>query len=673
MQKDVLRKKPSFKISQTTAPRMRLENRRMKQNLDDGAVKEEAVDTLGTLANQWRGINGQKLTLVNQTYKPVVSIEARRNAGHRLPPMLDFMPYANMEAPKTLKMKEFFKPTAQTIEETESLREEQRLQIGSTSNYSKAASISQIPPRNATRFRSVEPSKTFQSMRTTLSNQQDRDLSIGNSKLTKLEIFYADLNLSNGIVVDRSAMAKSTCYRYFLNKYNNASLVRRCFLRRPWWKELPEDQIKRCHMVWTQYPIQKLYSRKKFFLPKGEELSEKEPQFNQNGGESLNLFAIQSKKDTIEGKNPNRIDPNVCLMTNKMSQNVQYGHKSAMYLNLKHYCKITGTPLADLVPLSFYVDSLQASDYEQFKEAFKNQEKVDQSSKNLWLVKPAEFTFGGNGIIICDSISKVEQFLKEKFLEQSSVTSQRFIIQKYLEKPLLYKGRKFDIRAFCLLTCYNRRVKAYWHDEGYIRTTSQSYSLADISNLDVHLTNDCHQKSSKLYGAFEGANKLLYNEFFPSMEATLGERKESLDAKVTSTPGETLRRQIVEQMKSITVHLVRATAKKFEPKRDILSFELMGLDFMIDSSLKVFLIEANNSPSLSKTENFAFNTLLESIIEDVFQTAIDPIFQPPDLTETNSLPPNPKLSSRFRLIYDELEDKNLQLGDPSTYGYQMAT
>jgi len=43
-----------------------------------------------------------------------------------------------------------------------------------------------------------------------------------------------------------------------------------------------------------------------------------------------------------------------------------------------------------------------------------------------------------------------------------------FVIQKYIEKPLLIKDRKFDIRVWVLLTF---KGEAYFFEEGYIRTS----------------------------------------------------------------------------------------------------------------------------------------------------------------------------------------------------------
>lgn len=74
-----------------------------------------------------------------------------------------------------------------------------------------------------------------------------------------------------------------------------------------------------------------------------------------------------------------------------------------------------------------------------------------------------------------------------------------FIIQNYMTKPLLYNGRKFDIRHFMLLTSVNGIVKAYWYRDGYLRTSSYLFDPQDTSNLYIHLTNDAIQKTSDQY------------------------------------------------------------------------------------------------------------------------------------------------------------------------------
>lgn len=71
-----------------------------------------------------------------------------------------------------------------------------------------------------------------------------------------------------------------------------------------------------------------------------------------------------------------------------------------------------------------------------------------------------------------------------------SAESQRtFILQKYIENPALYKGRKFDIRCFALVSSVNGRLKAYNYDDGYLRTSGREFNLKSF-NKYIHLTND---------------------------------------------------------------------------------------------------------------------------------------------------------------------------------------
>ena len=87
------------------------------------------------------------------------------------------------------------------------------------------------------------------------------------------------------------------------------------------------------------------------------------------------------------------------------------------------------------------------------------------------------------------------------------------ILQKYIHNPLLIHRRKFDIRTFALMTSQNGNIKAYYYEEGYLRTSCREYSMNNLSNKLVHLTNDAVQKRCEDYGKFEPGNKLSFNEF----------------------------------------------------------------------------------------------------------------------------------------------------------------
>jgi len=87
------------------------------------------------------------------------------------------------------------------------------------------------------------------------------------------------------------------------------------------------------------------------------------------------------------------------------------------------------------------------------------------------------------------------------------------IIQKYIHNPLLINRRKFDIRLFALMTSVNGIKRAYFYEEGYMRTSCREFSLNNLSNRMVHLTNDAVQKKAEDYGKFEPGNKMSYQDF----------------------------------------------------------------------------------------------------------------------------------------------------------------
>ena len=72
-------------------------------------------------------------------------------------------------------------------------------------------------------------------------------------------------------------------------------------------------------------------------------------------------------------------------------------------------------------------------------------------------------------------------------------------MQKYIERPMLIKTRKFDIRVYSMITHHK---EVFFFREGYIRTSSTPFNV-NSTNYYTHLTNNAIQKHSKTYGEFE--------------------------------------------------------------------------------------------------------------------------------------------------------------------------
>ncbi len=85
-------------------------------------------------------------------------------------------------------------------------------------------------------------------------------------------------------------------------------------------------------------------------------------------------------------------------------------------------------------------------------------------------MKPGECTNRGNGITIMRASEVTKKLLKKEYHWNGQLKTT--IVQSYLTDPLLYNGRKFDIRHYMLISIVNGNLKAYWYSEGYIRTSS---------------------------------------------------------------------------------------------------------------------------------------------------------------------------------------------------------
>jgi hypothetical protein len=65
-----------------------------------------------------------------------------------------------------------------------------------------------------------------------------------------------------------------------------------------------------------------------------------------------------------------------------------------------------------------------------------------------------------------------------------------------------------------------------------------------------------------------------------------------------------------------------------DPNNRAYTFELYGLDFMIDQNYKAWLIEVNNNPCLETTCPL-LSRIIPQVVENVVKVAIDPMYPPP--------------------------------------------
>ena len=87
-----------------------------------------------------------------------------------------------------------------------------------------------------------------------------------------------------------------------------------------------------------------------------------------------------------------------------------------------------------------------------------------------------------------------------------------YVISRYIDKPLLIGGKKFDLRIYVLVTNY-RPLKVWLSSLGFARFCNEKYSndFSESDNLMAHLTNVAVQKKAEDYNSDHGSKWSIEN------------------------------------------------------------------------------------------------------------------------------------------------------------------
>jgi|LauGreDrversion4_2_1035121.scaffolds.fasta_scaffold97675_1 hypothetical protein len=150
----------------------------------------------------------------------------------------------------------------------------------------------------------------------------------------------------------------------------------------------------------------------------------------------------------------------------------------------------------------YYDEADDDSDYDGTDDEFEDFEQDDivreikrryKVPKNVWIVKPGENTNRGNGINVSSTLCEIRQLVSsevENGGKEGETKDKTFIVQKYIDHPLLIHNRKFDFRCYGLMTSINGHLKGYFYEDAYIRTSCKEFDIEKLDNKYIHLTND---------------------------------------------------------------------------------------------------------------------------------------------------------------------------------------
>lgn len=439
-----------------------------------------------------------------------------------------------------------------------------------------------------------------------------------------------------------------TSFKCFVGKGNNSMLIRRLMQSRNWWTFT--DDVAEANFVWTQWKDKNFIQT----LPKGGSIdryvdlnlipstSYQVPvrinnNFRQVDLTDLGFYRIKSSNSYAAVQSDN--SQNVMKLYNKIEFNQHLSNKKGLFRSLKKFYEVVGKKLFDHHPITFHIkNGDEDTEFAKFLEVFNKHEKLKKRKKckNLWIVKPAENSNRGNGIQVVKSLSEIKSIINDKGQTKGLRT---YILQKYIEKPLLVHNRKFDIRCYALITCINGLIQCYFYTDGYIRTSCVEYSLHDTANNFIHLTNDAVQKHSEDYGKYEDNNKMSYKDLQRYLDFQYPEKSVNFFMN------------ILPKIKAIVKDTVLASFRKLDVHKRLNCMELFGYDFMLDHKFKPWIIEVNTNPCLEISSSY-LSYLIPTMLENVFRITLDTLFPPPPYNRNHE----PIPENRFELIFHELID-----------------
>jgi len=196
----------------------------------------------------------------------------------------------------------------------------------------------------------------------------------------------------------------------------------------------------------------------------------------------------------------------------------------------------------------------------------------------------------------------------------------KFVIQKYMELPALFKGYKFDIRAHALLS---QDLTLYVFRDSYVRVSSLPYDLSK-RNYFAHLCNTSVNMRSQSFGKIAVGNTISVGElsqFFDEKEAT--------NSNCSIKNFEEYFWEEIKRLVKITFDAIFNRINLLNPNKIPNCFELFGFDIMVDESYRCWLIEANFIPGLTDEDNSYLKAYLDRMMDDMFKLTVDEMYRMP--------------------------------------------
>ncbi|KAG5192948.1 tubulin-tyrosine ligase family-domain-containing protein [Tribonema minus] len=301
----------------------------------------------------------------------------------------------------------------------------------------------------------------------------------------------------------------------------------------------------------------------------------------------------------------------------------------SMYTN-KYLSKVPTSPLKKAMPRTIIVDIWEAfddkmtfnlgGDIASFGDDAGVRQCMSLSDRIDWALEAVRDAMAaaearGGWILKASTLNKgagvhlVTDFNDLRDVVHANHDIREWVLQEYIERPLLVHGRKFHLRAYVLAVgC----LSVYLFDRVLLLSAHAPYAAGDFSDPLAHITNTARQCETAAFD--EAASVGLLSDLATHLTRDGGMADGDAEAAVTG---------IVTAMRAITAELFRAFKGEFAVFAPLPHcFEHFGLDFMVDEALNVWLLEANPGPDFKQT-GARLKPVIEQLMEDTARVCVD--------------------------------------------------
>ena len=236
--------------------------------------------------------------------------------------------------------------------------------------------------------------------------------------------------------------------------------------------------------------------------------------------------------------------------------------------------------------------------------------QFNEKRAKTFIVKP-EASCQGRGI-----------FLTRNY--ESITPGERYVVQRYLHKPLLLDGLKFDLRVYVLVAgCEPLRI--FIHQEGLARFATEPYTppvRSNLSDICMHLTNYAINKSNPnfIFNNSEKEDSIGHKKSLTALMRMLGEQGFNTEEIWKEIQKIVIKTLICAQ--PLLSQTYRA-CQPYDPSNGM-CFEILGFDIFLDHKGKPWLLEVNHSPSFTTDTPLDRNIKERVILDAISLLGISP-------------------------------------------------